>query len=674
MADTPDGVSSILTDEQSKLVVEVSNSDFNTVIKSTLPRLEKFWTSKPTVSSAPKVSDIINAAGNLNAVIPAGFLLLHQDLDTIINSGNKDNKSSGDNSTASIISLLKPMLAVAGAATVATGIVKGLFGGVSDDTTTHMQSIIDELNQNLTASDFKEDKTVLAAQKVGFIAYLEAYFLQQSASLLVSGTLQAIGEGAGKAVRSFFTSLFGKATESDKTSNKLKEITETIIDTQTASMYTGDEAVGKAVKIGMIAYLSTYFATQTAIMATNTFATGLATSIGSSINGFIKGLFSGIFGIQAPSRSYEHIQSIVNDLIGSQTTDTIKQGDESGELDAAVRSGVTYYIDAYFKAQAKSQSIDTLATSVSAAAATSVTNFLGTLFGLSTNSGVNQNLKDIADALITQVTVSEALGWDEIKDAKKQGVVTYIGSYFEALAQAAASSEVKESGAASAGKSVGNFFASMFGGDTDSDNIKALKGLISDLLNPQDIEALKTTDVVTQARDQGIVSYITSYFDSLGQVSSEASDKYIKEALKDLQDDKTSNNKPTTFFKAISSKVFELSDSDMPSAEALRSIKQESILDLTKTLLKAQVNSIKTNLDNNGMYQSMIFSLDSKATITSDAQEENNQRIISTLNDINTTLSTITTYVDSISKKDTSPVVVSTGEQQSDDLSLNIPG
>ena len=74
------------------------------------------------------------------------------------------------------------------------------------------------------------------------------------------------------------------------------------------------------------------------------------------------------------------------------------------------------------------------------------------------------------------------------------------------------------------------------------------------------------------------------------------------------------------------------------------------------------------------MYQSMIFSLDSKATITSDAQEENNQRIISTLNDINTTLSTITTYVDSISKKDTSPVVVSTGEQQSDDLSLNIPG
>ncbi len=673
MADTPKGVSSLLTDEQSKLVVEVSNSDFNAVIESTLLRLENFWTSKPTVSSTPKVSDIINATGNLNAVIPAGFLLLHQDLDTIINN-SKDNKSSSDNSTASIISLLKPMLAVAGAATVATGIVKGLFGGVSDDTTSHMQSIIDELNQNLTASSFKEDKTVLAAQKVGFIAYLEAYFLQQSASLLVSGTLQAIGEGAGKAVRSFFTSLFGKATESDKTSNKLKEITEAIIDTQTAQMYTGDEAVGKAVKIGMIAYLSTYFATQTAIMATNTFATGLATSIGSSINGFIKGLFSGIFGIQAPSRSYEHIQSIVNDLIESQTTDTIKQGDERGELDAAVHSGIIYYIDAYFKAQAKSQSIDTLATSVSAAAATSVTNFLGTLFGLSTNSGVNQNLKDIADALITQVTVSEALGWDEIKDAKKQGVVTYIGSYFEALAQAAASSEVKESGATSAGKSVRNFFASVFGGDTDDSNTKALKSLISDLLNPQDIEALKTTDVVTQARDQGIVSYITSYFDSLGQVSSEASDKYIKDALKDLQNDKTSNSKPTTFFKAISSKVFELSDSDMPSAEALRSIKQESILDLTKTLLKAQVNSIKANLDNNGMYQSMIFSLDSKATITSDAQEENNQRIISTLNDINTTLSTITTYVDSISKKDTSPVVVSTGEQQSDDLSLNIPG
>lgn len=673
MADTPNGVSSLLTDEQSKLVVEVSNSDFNAIIESTLLRLENFWTSKPTVSSTPKVSDIINAAGNLNAVIPAGFLLLHQDLDTIISS-SKDNKSSSDNSAASITSFLKPMLAVAGAATVAAGIVKGLFGGISDDTTSHMQSVIDELNQNLTADNFKDDKTVLAAQKVGFIAYLEAYFLQQSASLLVSGTLQAIGEGAGKAVRSFFSSLFGKTSESSATSDKLKEITEAIIGAQTAKMYIGDESVSKAVKIGIIAYLSTYFATQTAVMAVDNFATGLSTSIGSAINGFVKSLFSGIFGISAPPKSYEHIQSIVNDLITAQTTETLKQEDSEGELDAAVRSGIIYYIDAYFKSQAKAQSADTLAASVSTAAATSVTNFLGTLFGLSTDTGVNQNLKSIADTLIKQVTVDEALKWDEIKDAKKQGVVTYIESYFGALAQAATSSEVKESGAASAGKSIRNFFSSMFGGDTDDDNTKALKSLVSGLLNPQDIETLKTSDVVVQARDQGIVSYITSYFNSLGQVSSKASDKYIKDALKDLQGDKSSSSKPTAFFKAISAKVFELSDSDMPSDEALRSIKQESILDLTKTLLKAQVNSIKTNLDNNGMYRNMIFSLDSKATITTDAQEENNQRIISTLNNINTTLSTITTYVDSISKKDTSPVVVSTGEQQSDDLSLNIPG
>lgn len=667
----------LLTEEQQNLLVQVINSESEPIpIKSSyLQQLASVLSTKVTVSATPKASDLISNASNLTSVIPTGFILLHNDLEALLASGSSDKaKAGGGESSGGLLSLLKPMLVGAGAAVVAAGLVKGLFGGVSDRTTTHVQELVDGLNERLTVDDLANDQTVLTAQKIGFIAYMEAYFLQQAASMGVSGVLEAVGEGAGKAVRGFFTSLFGKETESDATSEKLKTIVEAIIQAQTADMYIGDKAVSIAVKIGIIAYLTTYFATQTTAMAADTLLSGLTSAAGGAVNSF----FTNLFGMGG-SKSYDKIQAIVDDIINTQTSDNYI-GD--AQVEEAVKKGVIGYLEVYFKTQALSMATDSLITSLSGSAAGAVKSFLGTLFGKAQEQpdGVTK-LKSIADTLMNELDISEVITWDEVQEAKKQGIRNYIVTYFEALADQSAKPEAKQSVAEKALNAVAGFLGKLFGKEDASEQaqVEGISKIIDALLSDINADTLSQDPEIQDAKKQGIKNYITSYFTAMGGViaeksesaAKEAYDAYAKEPLLGSNSLRGDGKTPKEFFAEIAKLTYTLDSEDLPDASELSAIKKQSVLDTAKALLNAEVSSFTKNVDfDKG---DITYSIQSGTSINVNSEGPVSEAMLSTLNTISATLTKLSTVIDAIRENGPSLAVINTEGGNGVDTFVDIP-
>lgn len=676
MADTPKG---LLTEEQQNLLVQVINTEMEPIPVSGpyLQKLASVVSSSVSVSATPKAGDILNVASNLSAVIPTGFLLLHNDLDDLSKKlgDSEGSKSESSESGFSLLSILKPMLVGAGAAVVAAGLVKGLFGGVSDKTTNHVQELVDGLNERLTVDDLANDNTVLTAQKVGFIAYMEAYFLQQAASMTISGVLEAVGTSAGKAVRGFFTSLFGIQEEEDTVTYKLKSMVEEIIMAQSVDNYIGDEAVSKAVKIGIIAYIATYFATQTTAMAADTLLSGLTSAAGGAINSF----FTSLFGIGGP-KSYDKIQSIIDDIINAQSSDNYI-GDE--EVTASVKGGIIKYIEVYFKTQALNMAADTVSSTVGSSIANAVTSFFSTLFGKEQEdpSGVDK-LKEIADTLMQQLNVQEAVGWEEVQQAKRDGVKAYITTYFEALAEQAGRPESKQNIAEKALNAVAGFLGKLFGREDNASQAQAegVAKIIDAMLSDIDADTLSQDSELQQAKKDGIKSYVTSYFASMATILADKSkddikrgyDKYAADPLLGTNKLRGDGLTPEEFFAKIAKLTFKLDDSDMPSASELSSIKKQSVLDTAKAILNAEITSISKNInfdDNN-----IVYNVQSETTVSASTTDPNSASMLQALNTISETLIKLSAVIEDIKDNGSGTTIINTSNDSGIDTNINIPG
>lgn len=677
MADTPKG---LLTEEQQNLLVQVINTETEPIPVSGpyLQQLASVVSNSVSVSATPKAGDILNVASNLSAVIPTGFLLLHNDLDDLskkLGEESSDSESGSSESGFSLLSILKPMLVGAGAAVVAAGLVKGLFGGVSDRTTNHVQELVDGLNERLTVDDLANDQTVLTAQKIGFIAYMEAYFLQQAASMTISGVLEAVGTSAGKAVRGFFTSLFGMQEEEDKVASKLKAMVEDIIMAQASDNYIGDEAVSKAVKIGIIAYIATYFATQTTAMATDTILSGLASAAGGAINSF----FTSLFGIGGP-KSYDKIQSIIDDIINAQSSDNYI-GDE--EVATAVKGGIVKYIEVYFKTQALNMAADTVSSTVGSSIANAVTSFFSTLFGREQEdpSGVDK-LKEIADTLMQQLNVQEAVGWEEIQQARRDGVKAYITTYFEALVEQAGRPESKQNVAEKALNAVAGFLGKLFGREDDASQAQAegVAKIIDAMLSDIDADTLSQDSELQQAKKEGIKSYVTSYFASMATVLADKSKNDIKKGYDKYAEDpywgtntfRGDGLTPEEFFAKIVKLTFKLDDNDMPSASELSTIKKQSVLNTAKAILNAEITSISKNInfdDNN-----IVYNVQSETTVSASTVDPNSASMLQTLNTISETLIKLSSVIEDIKDNGSGTTIINTSNDSGIDTNINIPG
>ena len=680
MANIPQGTGDLLTEEQKELVVKVSNSDFNSVIENTLARIETFLSNKPSFPSNPTENDIVSLAGNLNAVVPAGFLLIHEDLQKLKGEDKGESSGSGDFST-SVVSLLKPMLVGAGAAVVATGIVKGLFGGVSSSTTNHVQTLVDELNERLTVDDLASDSTVLAAQKIGFIAYMEAYFLQQAASLMISGTLEAVGEGAGKAVRSFFTSLYGMQEEEDTVATKLKSIVEDIIEAQSSDKYIGDSAVETAVKIGIIAYMTTYFATQTAAMAVDTLVTNLTSTAGTAVNKFITGLF----GLDNDPKTYDHIQSIIDELILSFGTEKATSDEE---VQKAISEGLASYISTYFKAQSTAMAVDTFASGLASTAGGMVKTFFTSLFGKAEETPsekLSNHITEISNALITEATqdVEEIGKWEEIQKAVRGGIASYVSTYFEAQSTAMSANTLITGVAESAGSAVRGFFTSLFGkkSEAEEDPLASKLSLIIDTLSKNlDVNEIAKSEEILQGQEEGIKEFIKAYVnqmsDSLIDVSKSDIKAYAKKAWGDYAQyswGSATNEAPKQFFSKIINSTFSLQG--FPEDSEFGSIKKQVALDTAEALLTAEVNTFKSTINREGTIK---FEVDSTTTLKKE-ESENSNKMVSTLSKISSLLEELSSYVQSnppssSNNTNNNTTVINVSSPKKDNLEVNIPG
>ena len=104
---TPGGLNPTNTDEQKTLMVKVLNQDFDTLVGNSLTYMKSMqdvFARKVSVPADPSASDIVSLAGNLNAVIPAGFLLLHNDL-----TKGKEEGSEESSDNFSLSSLIGPI-------------------------------------------------------------------------------------------------------------------------------------------------------------------------------------------------------------------------------------------------------------------------------------------------------------------------------------------------------------------------------------------------------------------------------------------------------------------------------------------------------------------------------------------------------------------------------------
>lgn len=505
MADgkTPEGTGSTLSTDQQNLVNTILSAEFCTLASGYITDMQSLFTGKPSVPAAPTANDIVSLAGNLNAVIPAGFLLLHNDL----TGGEEGKKGSGSSDSGfSLSSFIGPMLAVVGGAVIGTGIIKGLFGGFSSKTENKTQQLVDDLNDRLSADELAKDPEVLAAQKKGFVAYLKTYYYQQAASMAVSGTIEAIGEGMGKAVGGFFTSLIDKVKGEEKTPNKLQECVNVIMDNVNPQDYVGDAEVDTAVRNGIIGYLKTYMVSQTAAMTLDTTLSSVGEAAGNMVHGFLTNLL----GIGPKEAVYQRIQDIVDTLIDSFSAE---EASKDQDVQSAVKDGITGYITSYFKTQADAMKTDTTVSNIASQAGNFVQSFVGSFFPkFLQKESASDHLTNIAETLITSTTYDEVKSWAETDVALKNGVSSYVQAYFNAQAEASIDGSVKNSLATSAGESVRNFFTGIFGKEVSDTGIDHIKNIADAMFGSIDYEEVMSWEGMDSLLHTTVSDYIKTYF------------------------------------------------------------------------------------------------------------------------------------------------------------------
>ena len=142
--------------------------------------------------------------GGLVSVIPNGFLMLHNDLQSLSSPKGEKEESGGSGGKLSFLSDF--VKGFAGAAGVAAGAAAALalFNG-GEGTSESLRGVVEELDADISADDYKDDPEVAAVKREAVLGYLKMYYTSQTASL--AG--EAIGNTLSSAVTSFVTNIAG---------------------------------------------------------------------------------------------------------------------------------------------------------------------------------------------------------------------------------------------------------------------------------------------------------------------------------------------------------------------------------------------------------------------------------------------------------------------------------
>lgn len=458
----------------------------------------------------------------LEDIIPNGFMLLHNDLQLIIENLSK-SKSGGFGTALSAGAIG----GVVGSA--ASGLISGLFSGLGDKSKDHLAQIADELNMDLTADDFRGIPEVEQVQKESFINYLKMYYMEQIAAM--AG--QAVGSFASSAVITFFedtlNALFG-AFNKDKEPElpgKLESIAIELDKDLTLEYVSSDselmEQVRTEQKKAVLNYIKVYYAEQVAGMAGKT--------VGSFVGGIFSGLIEGTIGtlVNIFTGRKEEATSLAK--IAEELTNSIQVADYASneEVLEVQKNAIVNYLKVYYAAQIAELTTDTIGSTISGALSSTITGLIsgviGGVFGIFAGNDKEQSSKlgEIAEELTANMKSSDYINDDGVKEAQRNAVVSYLKVYY--------ASQVAELGAEGVGTTIGtaisttittaakgiiNGIFSIFGGEKEAESstqTSKLQDIVKSLDNNLKAEDYADDSAILDIQKQAIISYVKLYYD-----------------------------------------------------------------------------------------------------------------------------------------------------------------
>lgn len=458
----------------------------------------------------------------LEEIIPNGFMLLHNDLQLIIENLSK-SKSGGFGTALSAGAIG----GVVGSA--ASGLISGLFSGLGDKSKDHLAQIADELNMDLTADDFRGIPEVEQVQKESFINYLKMYYMEQIAAM--AG--QAVGSFASSAVITFFedtlNALFG-AFNKDKEPElpgKLESIAIELDKDLTLEYVSSDselmEQVRTEQKKAVLNYIKVYYAEQVAGMAGKT--------AGSFVGGIFSGLIEGTIGtlVNIFTGRKEEATSLAK--IAEELTNSIKVSDYASneEVLEVQKNAIVNYLKVYYAAQISELTADTIGSTISGALSSTITGLIsgviGGVFGIFAGNDKEQSSKlgEIAEELTANMKSSDYINDDGVKESQRNAVVSYLKVYY--------ASQVAELGAEGVGSTIGTAISttittaakgiisgifSIFGGEKEAESstqTSKLQDIVKSLDNNLKAEDYVDDSAILDIQKQAIISYVKLYYD-----------------------------------------------------------------------------------------------------------------------------------------------------------------
>ena len=458
----------------------------------------------------------------LEDIIPNGFMLLHNDLQLLIENLSK-SKGGGFGTALSAGAIG----GVVGSA--ASGLISGLFSGLGDKSKDRLAQIAEELNMDLTADDFRGIPEVEQVQKESFINYLKMYYMEQIAAM--AG--QAVGSFASSAVITFFedtlNALFG-AFNKDKEPElpgKLESIAIELDKDLTLEYVSSDselmEQVRTEQKKAVLNYIKVYYAEQVAGMAGKT--------AGSFVGGIFSGLIEGTIGtlVNIFTGRKEEATSLAN--IAEELTNSIQVADYASneEVLEVQKNAIVNYLKVYYASQISELTTDTIGSTISGALSSTITGLIsgviGGVFGIFTGNDKEQSSKlgEIAEELTANMKSSDYINDDGVKEAQRNAVVSYLKVYY--------ASQVAELGAEGVGTTIGtaisttittaakgiiNGIFSIFGGEKEAESstqTSKLQDIVKSLDNNLKAEDYADDSAILDIQKQAIISYVKLYYD-----------------------------------------------------------------------------------------------------------------------------------------------------------------
>jgi len=578
-------------------ILNKMSSKVSSLSENSNEQKESFKKNKSgSVSQSPTIADLKSYAGNLGLAVPAGFIMLHNDLEKLTGKKGIESSLGGSTSIMSTAAASAAGGAIGAAAGAAVGgLVNGLVGAFKPDSPgqKHIEELIDQMNLSLTLEDVMAMPGVKEKQAEGVAAYIKTYFVSQAAALATSEVLGSVGEGLGKAIAGVFTGIWKGFGGKEKTG--LETITAALMDNLKAEDYINKPEIKEAQEQGVAAYVKTYFISQAASLATSETMGAIGEGAGKLVAGVFTGLWKGFGGKEKTG-----LEGLVNQIIDGLEYETVIQ---DPDVQKVVHNNFVAYLKTYFATQIASMALSETVAGITEAAGESVGGVLKGLFrGVVGAFGADTRgpLQIVADDVIASIKSEDFIDDAEVKEIEHKNVVAYLKTYFAMQIANMAESQAVEGVFAAAGESVGGLLKGLFKGVGEAfgaDMSSPIQKIINELIKNINPEPYLTDTEVLTAEKHGIVSYLKTYFEiqanamakiDTASAAGEAKGSQVRSFFTSL----FKENEESPFEKAINVLINDINPDAFKNSNDIKLAKEYGLSNAVKVTTVALGNSL----------------------------------------------------------------------------------